>query len=113
MFFGKPKTKELPVQKSGSKSLDKKVSGALKASGGKCVSCHKNNRSGEALFCSRCLAGKKPTAKPKKKSAAKSSRAKTAINTTKKAVSATKRAAKTTGKGVKKVEKAASKIWGY
>lgn len=52
-LFDKPKK----PKKSGSKKLDNKVSKALKVSGGKCVKCHKRNRKGEALFCSKCLKG--------------------------------------------------------
>lgn len=52
LFF---KTATKQVKKSGVKWLDKKVSKALKASGGKCVKCKKRNRKGVALFCSKCL----------------------------------------------------------
>lgn len=51
-LFGK---KPEPVKKTGSKSLDDRVKKALKASGGKCVTCKKRPRKGAALFCRRCL----------------------------------------------------------
>ena len=47
--------KPLPVKKTGSKSLDKKVEKALKKSGGNCVNCMKRPRKGHALFCRKCL----------------------------------------------------------
>lgn len=46
--------KPLPVKKSGVKSLDRKVSAALKKSNDKCVKCKKRNRVGASLFCRRC-----------------------------------------------------------
>lgn len=49
-LFANPK----PVKKSGVKKIDRKVSKALKSSKGKCVSCKKNKRQGDSLFCRSC-----------------------------------------------------------
>lgn len=55
MLFNLFGEKAKPVKKTGVKKMDKKINSALKKSKGKCINCHKKQRTGASIFCSTCL----------------------------------------------------------